>query len=141
VTVGVPTATTTTTITMHPAMASAAGTAFLATNVHPGTCAPLSTVATFSTYAIPACSPYANHSLRARPALARPTCEAVRQPICANSTGVHIGTSAGFAAGTIVGTPAAGIIGRFASDGHYKHARWSSHAGTITVMNAPFVTA
>jgi len=70
------------TITTHPVTASVDGTAFLAIGVQPGASAPLLIVAMVSMYAILAYLPYADHLLRARPALARPTCEAVRQPDC-----------------------------------------------------------
>jgi len=116
-------------VTMHPIAALAAGTAFLATSVPLGAGVPLSTVATFPTYAFPAYQPayslYVNHYLCDGSALARPARTAIRWTASADTVGVHTGTSAGFAAGAAVGTPTASAIQC------YEHAGWDGHAGAI----------
>jgi len=78
--VGVPTARTTTTIPVHPSMASAIGMGLQATGALPSTGAPLSAMTTPTAYTRPAYSPYTSHAPSSGPASARPVCEAVGQP-------------------------------------------------------------
>ena len=113
-TVGVPTVTTTTTITTHPVMASAIGIAFVATRVLLSANAPLLIVAMLSAYTRLTYSPYVGHALRARPASVRPIHEAVRQPIRADSVRVYpetYGSQDGHA----------GAVRQRVSDGHCEH--------------------
>jgi len=113
-----------TTLSTHPVVALAAGAAFLAVGMPPGAGMPLSTVAMFSTYAIPAYSPYVNHLLHVGPVpahLARPS---LRRPASDDAAIVHTGSSIGFAAGASVGTPDTGAMG------HHKQADWDTQAGT-----------
>jgi len=80
VTVGIPTATTTTTIFTHHSTASTAGVVLVTTGVLASAGVPLSTIATPTVYARPAYLLYASHALATRPAFACPNHETVGQP-------------------------------------------------------------
>ena len=88
VTVGIPTATTTMTITTH-SLTSAIEMALGATRALPSASAPQSTIATHTAYAKLAYLPYAGHALQAILASAHPIHEAVEQSTCTSSVRVY----------------------------------------------------